>query len=75
MRKNPTVTFQAEDAAVQNILERTRKLGRGEVSRLINEAIRLKGDEALLKVLAREVKAANDKLRDARESIRRGKHS
>lgn len=74
MRKNPTVTFQAEDAAVQDILKRAKKLGRGEVSKLINEAIRLHGDEALLKVLAREVKAANDKLRDAQESIRRAKH-
>lgn len=75
MRKNPTVTFQAEDAAVQNILARTKKLGRGEVSKLINEAIRLKGDEALLRVLARDVKAANDKLRDAQDSIRRGRNS
>lgn len=75
MRKNPTVTFQADDAAVQDLLNRTKKLGRGEVSRLINEAIRLHGDEALLKALAREVKAANDKLRDAQESIRRAKRS
>ena len=75
MRKTPTITFQAEDAAVLDILERAKKLGRGGVSKLINEAIRLKGDEALLKVLAREVKAANDKLRDAQESIRRAKVS
>lgn len=53
-RKNPTVTFQAEDEAVQDLLERAEKRGRGEKSKLINEAIRLKGDQALLNVLERE---------------------
>lgn len=70
MRKNPTVTFQAEDAAVQDILARTKKRGRGEVSKLVNEAIRLHGDEALLNILAREVKWGNEKLQNAQESIR-----
>jgi len=34
------VTFEAEDAVVMDILDRAEKRGRGEKSKLINEAIR-----------------------------------
>lgn len=73
MRKNPTITFQAEDSAVNDILTRAEKLGRGEKSKLINEAIRQNGDRALLDVLRREVEAAKLKLADADRAI--GKNS
>ena len=70
MRKNPTITFQVEDDAIQDLLARAEKRGRGEKSRLINEAIRLHGDAALLNILRRDVAAAEARLADAIKSIR-----
>ncbi|MGN6556301.1 MAG: hypothetical protein ACTHLW_21530 [Verrucomicrobiota bacterium] len=73
--KRDIITFEAEDASVLDILERAKAKGRGRFSQMINEAIRECGDEALLKVLEREVEIAQMKLRDAQSSIlRRRKH-
>ena len=64
------VTFEAEDAVVMDILDRAEKRGRGEKSKLINEAIRQNGDKTSLSILKREIEIAKAKYRNAQQTIR-----
>ncbi len=69
------ISFEAEDEAVIDRLTRAKNMGRGEQSRLINEAIRIHGDRALLNVLERDVEIAQSKFEAAQNSILKNSRS
>lgn len=68
-RKTPTVTFQPEKD-VAEILEDLKPLGRGEVSRRINEAIRNQHVQAALNIARREAATAAARVRMLEELSR-----
>jgi transcription elongation GreA/GreB family factor len=61
-RNTPTVTFQPEKD-VAEILENLKPLGRGEVSRRINEAIRCQQVQAALNIARREAALATARVK------------
>jgi hypothetical protein len=68
-KKRTIISFQPEDDAVSDILYRASRQGRGNQSRLINEAIRHFGDKALITTLKRDVDIAKSKLKDAERAF------
>jgi len=64
-KKTNMVTFRASENDVLEFLEDQKSRG-VNISELINEAIRINGDDAMLKILEREADIAQSKLESAK---------